>query len=78
MEIRIEQGKKEEREKIRMIKRNGTKQGGRKSKSNAIINQKKKGGKNGEKGREWNRLGASCFNGGAQCFYAEIFGATSS
>lgn len=79
MEIRIEQGKKEEREKIRVIKRNGTKQGGRKSKSNAIINQKKKGGeKMGKKEMEWNRLGASCFNGGAQCFYAEIFGAKSS
>lgn len=57
MEIRIEQGKKEEREKIRMIKRNGTKQGGRKSKSNAIINQKKKGGKKWgkRKGIDWAR-----------------------
>lgn len=59
MEIRIEQGKKEEREKIRVIKRNGTKQGGRKSKSNAIINQKKKGGeKMGKKegnGIDWAR-----------------------
>ena len=61
MEIRIEQGKKEEREKIRVIKRNGTKQGGRKSKSNAIINQKKKGGKKWGKRKGMESIGRELF-----------------